>query len=85
MNLSFKEDIAKSDNNIKALWDSFTLFTTSIHTKQIINQFQKLTKELLIALLLQILGLLKKNKLNKIKKIFNYFPQGFLIFKIFKI
>ena len=33
MDLSFREDIAKSDNNIKALWDSFTLFTSTIHSK----------------------------------------------------
>lgn len=30
MNQSLKEDIERSDNNIKALWDSFTLFTASI-------------------------------------------------------
>ena len=34
LNLTIKDDIAKSNNNIKALWDSFTLFTASINSKQ---------------------------------------------------
>jgi hypothetical protein len=32
MNTGLKDDISKTDNNVKALWESFALFSTSIHS-----------------------------------------------------
>ena len=32
LNKGLKDEISKIDNNVRALWDSFALFSTSIHS-----------------------------------------------------